>query len=243
MLNARNVVPVESRIFHGAEIWLILQALGAAPPEMVAPSELAPSADAVRLAEQSLIHQGVLGIDAKAGSRLSAEIDALIRPTAFPDTVCILNVTTRFTNSQDSQMVTFSHLSRSFVANWVDEDNNHHFELYSPGDVEHSIWKHLLRICDLDIEEPDGIDDQSDPSTIQQAIQQMKQTVLLMCIEPFWPLEQGQRALSWFISDRHAWLIERQAAIEQLPKRVGRDTIMGAVQAFLSPQFSAGDQL
>lgn len=231
-MTASIVHPIASSIFSGAEIWLILQQLGALAPETAVPPEIASSEAQLAEAKQLLTKRGDITSDPQGAIQLAAAAESLVRPAIFPETACVATIADASAQSDQPRLACFSSSGQNVVINWVDRAQQHHFHAYQRADAPVAIWQYLAHTCDL------AIDDQpasgATPTEIERAKSQARQTVLLVQVKlP----EQLARALSWFVSDRAAWLIERQESADLPPRRVGQPALSQAVQTFVAQIF------
>lgn len=227
ILFTRTPTPTAQRVFHPPEVWLILQMLGAAPAEQEAPADAGFDDLAVNAAITTLLRGGVLRVDAQGAVSLSPEVDALVRPSAFPSAVIMANVTDRSTKDAPARTLCFCRADDTVTANWVDERGDHHFASYAVTDAGPCVLAHLAGACDLDVKGPDAGLPAPTPRDLARAAETMKQAVALTAIKASGVSDQ---AAGWFISAGAAWLIQsRPTGADKAPRRASRNDIARAV--------------
>jgi hypothetical protein len=200
--------PTASRAFHTPELWVLLRTLGVFAPGVALPPELAPAT--VQAAEASLRQERALLSDAAGRLTLAPAIEALLRPAAYPETVFIASVTNQTQSEPVERQACFSWTPQAFVVNWVDDSQAHHFEAYQPQAVQNNLWDHLSRLCSLDVDEPDPAAAMLTSQAIEQGVEGMSQAVLLMAINRLQAPDQAAQALSWWVSGRSAWIMQKE---------------------------------
>ncbi len=205
-LSIKSPTPVTRHDFQAAEIWLLLQALGAVDSGLEIPAEVAANQAEVDTARASLIQQGILLVDSTGEVSVAPEIEALVRPSAFPETVFIANITDNAKFGKLARVMCFGWTPETTTVNWVDEANTHHFEAYASVDIKEVVLSHLWGICNLDVDDPDPNLALS-PAEVEREMEQMRQSVLLMAIQGVQSAEQTTRAIAWFVSGRRVWLM------------------------------------
>jgi hypothetical protein len=215
---------------------LILRQLGAVPLEADPPTEIVASDDVLHNAERALLARGDIQIDAEGVERLGSAVESIVRPVVFPDVACIVNIADVLTQGEFARITCFSRASQTFVISWVDNAQQHHFQVYRPDDAPAAAWDYLSQVCDLNVDAPSASVN-GNRSEIERAMAQAKQTVLLMLITDVQSAEQCSSALSWFVSGRSAWLIEQQGTIDQPPHPASRNDLSRAAQAFVAQMF------
>jgi hypothetical protein len=221
-------------IFHAPEIWVILQTLGAVAPGLEVPPEIASDPAAVRTAQANLLNQGKLLMDETGTLSLSPEIEALVRPAAYPETVFIANIADNAKTGKLARVMCFGWTPQALVVNWVDGSNDHHFESYDPQDVQGCIWNHLSYLCNLEVDDPDPARAALAPQELEQQVAGLKQTVMLMAINGIQAPQQTTQALGWFVSGRSAWFMQKNEQGEQVVLGLaGRDDLELAVSEFV----------
>ena len=210
-------------------MWLALQQLGAVPPDAPTPREIASSGEMLRDAEQAMLARGDFQIDAEGAQRLAGGVAAVIQPAVVPDAVCVVTIT-GVQQGEPTRTVCFSRAAQRFVINWVN-GAEHHMLLYAPEDAAAAAWQHLASICDTNVDESKTSDNAS-TQTVEHAMKQARQTVLLMCIQDVQSAKQRSSALSWFVSEQTVWLIEQQE-FDQLPQQISRNHLSDVVQTFI----------
>jgi hypothetical protein len=246
----RTPTPTAQRVFHAAEIWWILQLLGAVTPEPNVPPEAGFDSQASTDALMALIGDGTLQMDAQRGVILTPETEALVRPPVFPDAVIVASVSDRGASDTPARIICFSRTAGtgstgSVVVNWVDEKGDHHFVAYPAQDAGPCVLLHLSKVCDLDIQAP-GAESASagqaapdgrsapdrqtapvgravpTPREVERAAEQMKQAVSLTALKGVGSPEQTAHAAGWFISAGSAWLMPSQPIQPQQPPQPPR---------------------
>ena len=231
--------PVQ-HIFRPPELWVILRTLGLVEPGLEAPPELAAEPKAVPAAQARLLQQGALRRDAAGRLTLAPELEALVRPAAYPETVFIATITDHTPAGPTEREACFSWTPEALVVNWVDETQDHHFAAYHPLEVHERLWDHLSRQCSLEVEEPDPRAPAVTSQAIEQGVEGMSQAVLLMAINRLQASEQTVQTLSWWVSGRTAWLLQKQE--QSAPLRLspaGRADLETAVLQFIKEALKA----
>lgn len=228
--------PLASWVFSGAEVWLILKALGAVQPDLPAPPELAADADEVAVTEARLVQDHVLLPEPSGRFRLAADVEAVIRPAVAPARVWVLSIADPSRLGQPTRIVCFNWSPDTLIVNWVDAAAQHHFERHPVQDVPARVWGYITRFCDLNLLPPDGRDAESTVMSLERLLARTSQTVLLMAAGPGQPAAAAPSAMSWFISGRRAWLAvgAGPAGRSASPRPAGAEDIARAVAQFLS---------
>src|SRR5687768_15110485 len=102
------LAPQSRRVFHAPELWLILQALGSVPVGAAVPPEITTDPQAVAAAQARLQAQGLLSTGVQGQLSLAPEVEALVGPAAFPESVLIANITDTAGRGQTARLVCFS---------------------------------------------------------------------------------------------------------------------------------------
>jgi hypothetical protein len=208
-------------------LWLILQILGAAPTVQQAPVDAGFDQLAVNNAITNLLRNGVLTADANGDVSLSAAVDALIRPSAFPSAVIMASVMDRSSQNAPSRILCFCRAGDTVTANWVDARGDHHFTSYAAKDAGACVLAHLSGACDFDVKAPDVKLPAPTPRDLARAAETMKQAVALTAINATGKSEQ---AAGWFIAEGSAWLMQsRPAGSDKAPRRASRNDVARAV--------------
>ncbi len=237
------IPPIASRTFHAPEIWVILQTLGAVGSDWQVPPEIASKASAVRAAQTALRKRGLL-IEVQGEQRLAPPIEALVRPAVFPQIVFVANIADNATFGKLARVVCFGWTSTALAVNWVDETNEHHFELYAPEAARDVVVNHLFDVCALDVEDAPSMPENFGPREMEREMEQMRQSVMLMAASGIQSPEQASRAMGWFVSDRRAWLMQKDEQGAQLATRIAsRADIASAVSDFVHQAVAAGESV
>jgi len=243
--NTNSSTETVHHVFHAPEIWILLQSLGAVAPGLELPPELASDPGVVERARAALLVQGALVPDAEGRLSLDADIESLVWPVAYPDVVFVANIAHNPQAGQPAREMCFSWTPQALVLNWVDEaSRDHHFESLGAEEAQDSIWDHLSHQCDLDLDDRDP--EQADPtaSEMEQAAGQMRQMVVLVAINRTQSIEQTTHALGWFVSGRHAWLMQKNGQGGELaPGLADQADIAQAVFEFVERALFEGRQL
>jgi hypothetical protein len=225
------------RTLDVSELWVILRTLGVVASSVDAPPEIASAANA---AQAKLLQQGLLLSDTAGRLTLAPDLDTLVRPAAFPENVFVASITDHTPSGSVEREVIFSWTPQALVVNWVDEADAHHFEAYQRLEVQDGVWDHLSRLCNLEVDEPDPAAALTSPA-IEASVEGMKQAVLLLAINRLQAPEQTAQALSWWVSGRAAWLLQKNE--ESGPVRLtpsGRAGLETAVSAFVQQAIRSG---
>lgn len=214
-LSVISPTPITRHDFHAAEIWLLLQTLGAVDSGLEIPPELAANQVEVETARANLIGQGILLVDSAGEVSVAPEIEVLVRPSAFPYTVFVASVADKARQGKPPRVACFSLTPDAAVINWVDESNQHHFEGYDPQDFEACMWNHLVHLCDLDVKEPGDLQASLSEADIQRHVEEMQQTVTLMAMNGVQTPEPAEYAVGWFVSNGYAWLMAKGETDEE----------------------------
>jgi hypothetical protein len=229
-LSDMSPTPVTRHDFQAAEIWLLLQALGAVDPGLEIPAEVAANQAEVDTARAGLIQHGILQVDSTGEVSVAPEIEVLVRPSAFPYTVFVASVADKARQGKPTRMACFSLTPDAAVINWVDESNRHHYEGYDPQDFEACLWTHLTHLCDLEVKDPDPAQDNVGEADVQRYLEEMKQMVVLMAMSDVQSGEPIERAIGWFVSNGSAWIMAPNPTGEQVaPTRASRADIARTV--------------
>lgn len=213
------IIPTTYLTLTAAQVWLALQELGVVSSNLPLDGSVEPSGELLNLTEK---------VNRSNVSQLS--ISNIIRTTAFPDRVCIITIRTA-RNEESAQTLCCSYAAQHFIVSWVDSTNVHHFHEYALENVAAAVWQHLRNFCDLDID-GDHTNVGAERAALEHAMQRARQTVLLILIKDVQSAEQRSSALSWFVSDRSAWLIEQQKD-QRLPQQIGPSSLSNVVQTFV----------
>jgi hypothetical protein len=226
------------QVFHAPELWVILRTLGVFAPGTEAPPELGRGA--VRTAQAELLRRGAVLVDAEGRLSLAPEIDALVWPAAFPETVFIASVTDHTQAEPVEQQACFSWTKEALVVNWVDEAQDHHFAAYHPMEVQDTIWDHLSGWVELEVDEPDAAAANVTAEAIERSVEGLQRAVLLTAVSQLGAPEQTAQALSWWVSGRSAWLMQNSDPSGPVMLRpVGRGELGAAVFEFVEAALGA----
>lgn len=202
--NMNTLVPQASYSFAAPEIWIILQTLGVIAPDAVTPPEFAPH---LYEAKTHLLQQGICRTTAQHEVYVTAEIEALVRVTATPEWVIVVNVADSAKLGQFVRLLCFSWTPDLCVVNWVDETTEHHFEAYSPQDSKACVLSYLFRLCNFEVEEATTVSNTPDSQAMAKIMAQADQIVWLLTVRKLQTVEQMTQTLGWFVSERQAWLM------------------------------------
>ena len=230
-----TLTPQSSRLLHPPEIWLVLQALGSVPVSAEAPPEITTDLRALAAARTHLLDQGLLLAGAQGRLEAAPEIEALVRPAAFPETVFMANIADTAGRGDTARLTCFSWTPAACVVNWVDAASDHHFERFAPQAAAECIWEHLASVCALDVDPPDLARPPLNPQEMQREIEQVRQTVLLTATQAVRSAHPISEALSWFVSGRRAWLMQNSdQGTAPAPHPAGIAELQQAVQALVA---------
>jgi len=230
------IQPTASRIFTAPELWVILKALGAVAADTPIPPEITSDPVAVPLAQTDLLLAGVVdaGPYGKDPLQVSAEVEALVRPTVSPETVFMVSVTPNAKTNLPAKLVCFNWTPATLVVNWVDESNTHHFVAYAPEAAPEVVREQIQEMCDLDIADLTPARDSLTPKEVVNEMEQMKEAVLVMAIEGVQESEQSPHALGWFVSGRQGWLMQQGEPDDKpAPSMVSRAELVAALSEFV----------
>jgi len=213
--------------------------LGAVAPDLPVPPEITTDLRAMRAAQANLREQSVLQTAAGGALNLAPEIEALIRPAAYPTHVVVANISDNAKGGKLARIVCFNWTPEAMVVNWVDEVGDHHFESYASQDAQTCVWDHLSRLCDLNIEEPTAALANLTRDEAERLMKEMRQAVLLMAVSDVQSPQKVARALSWFVSGRHAWLMQKNDHGEQaVPRPTSQADLAHAVSELVDQTVS-----
>lgn len=190
--------PRRSWAFNAAERALLLQAIGAPPPDDDATA--LPAQD-VAAARRSLARRGLL---AEHGP--DPELAAALLATAQPDATIAAAITRR---DRPARQVTVHQRQEQAVIHWTGADGHQHFDLYPAQQAGAGLWRYVAFDLNELLPPRPGAPARSARRAASAAIYRVTLTGE--------NLRAGRVAtFDWFIGDDHLWMV-RPAPADEAP--------------------------